>query len=89
MKPALKYMVLNVTFPDLILHLCNLISFLVTKIIDLQQFLALPINVAMSFCTIRSSKNEGLFVKAQAQDNKADDRALEADDKAAGKRPIV
>ena len=30
------------------------------KIIDLRQFLALPINVVMSFCTIRSSKNEGL-----------------------------
>ena len=28
-------------------------------------------------------------VKAHAQDSKADDRATEADDKAAGKRPVV
>ena len=28
-------------------------------------------------------------VKAQAQDSKADDRATEADDKVAGKRPVV
>ena len=29
----------------------------------MRQFLALPINVVMSFCTIRSSKNEGLGKK--------------------------
>ena len=28
-------------------------------------------------------------IKAQAQDSKADDRAPEVDDKAAGKRPVV
>nr|POF10581.1 hypothetical protein CFP56_23355 [Quercus suber] len=44
---------------------------------------------AKGYLTLRKEALIHAEVKAQAQDSKADDRATEADDRAAGKRPVA